>query len=165
MRTQSHANGSPLTQDELAAWRGFLRVHARLLAELDEELQRAEGLAVSAYEVLILLADAPEQRMRISEISARTVLSLSGVSRLVDRLVREGLVEKVPCPADRRGANAVLTADGAARLSTARATHRAGVRARFLDRLSPGEISVLGEVWRRLGSGEGDASPEGAPGQ
>ncbi|MCC6832067.1 MAG: MarR family transcriptional regulator [Thermoleophilia bacterium] len=162
MRTQPHANSGPLTQDELAAWRGFLRVHARLLSELDEELQRTEDLAVSAYEVLILLADAPERRMRISEISARTVLSLSGVSRLVDRLVRDGLVEKRPCPADRRGANAVLTEAGADRLRTARDTHRAGVRTRFLDPLSAGEIAVLGEVWRRLGSGEaepGDATP------
>jgi len=162
LQTQSDAKGAPLSPAELAAWRGLLRVHARLLGELDEELQREEGLSVSAYEVLIMLADAPEMRMRISEISARTVLSLSGISRLVDRLVRDGLVEKLPCPADRRGALAALTPDGAARLTTARVTHRAGVRARYLDRLSPDEVELLGEVWRRLGSGE--AEPGDPPG-
>lgn len=154
MRTQTDATGGPLSPAELAAWRGLLRVHARLVGELDEELQREEGISVSAYEVLIMLADTPGQRLRISEISSRTVLSLSGVSRLVDRLVRDGLVEKLPCPADRRGALAALTPDGAARLETARTTHRSGVRARYLDRLNPEEVVLLGEVWRRLGSGE-----------
>lgn len=146
MRTQPNANGGPLTQDELAAWRGFLRVHARLLSDLDEELQRTEGLAVSAYEVLILLADAPERRMRISEISARTVLSLSGVSRLVDRLVRDGLVEKQPCPADRRGANAVLTEKGWDLLVQAAPRHVDGVREHLVDLLTDAQFAALGSA-------------------
>ncbi|MFN8110873.1 MAG: MarR family transcriptional regulator [Thermoleophilia bacterium] len=142
------------TPAELAAWRGMLRASSRLLNELDEELQRTEGIPLSSYEVLILLADAPEQRLRISDISGSSILSLSGVSRLVDRLVRDGYVEKVKCDQDRRGAFAVLTAKGAKVLSTARTTHRRGVRRRFFDLLSDDEVRELGGVWRRLGSGE-----------
>jgi DNA-binding MarR family transcriptional regulator len=150
-RAPSGARLSPL---ELAAWRGFLRTHAILLRRLDDELQAAEGLSVVAYEVLILVADSPEGRIRISELSRHTLLSLSGTSRLVDRLVRDGLVSKEPCEEDRRGANVVLTDRGRDILSRARRLHRAGVRRAFLDRLDEATLRDLAGVWRTLGGGE-----------
>ncbi len=147
-------SGARLTPLELAAWRGFLRTHAMLVRALDEELQATEGLSVVSYEVLILVADAPEGRIRISELSRHTLLSLSGTSRLVDRLVRDGLVDKEPCEEDRRGANVVLTERGATLLRRVRRAHRAGVRRLFLDRLDDDTLRTLAEVWRTLGGGE-----------
>ncbi|HWH15967.1 MAG TPA: MarR family transcriptional regulator [Miltoncostaeaceae bacterium] len=146
--------GAPLSAEELAAWRGFLRTHATLVRVLDEELQDEMGLSVPAYEVLMLVAREPGGRVRISELSRRTLLSLSGTSRLVDRLVREGLARKEACAEDRRGANVVLTESGRALVDRAGQVHRAGVRRLFLERLEPGDLAALAAAWRRLGTGD-----------
>jgi len=148
------AAGAPLTPDELAAWRGFLRTHAVLVRALDAELQEALGLSAPAYEVLMLVARAPGGHVRISELSRRTLLSLSGTSRLVDRLVRDGLVAKVPCPEDRRGANVALTPPGRDLVDRAGVVHRAGVRRLFLDPLGPDALDGLAAAWARLGTGD-----------
>jgi DNA-binding MarR family transcriptional regulator len=148
------SEGEHLTPLELGAWRGMLRAHARLTREMDAELRARHGISLSAYEVLMLLGDAPRRRMRVSELSAATLLSVSGVSRLVDRLVREGLVAKEACEEDGRGAEAVLTPMGRGRLRAARAGHLADVRRRFLERFSDEELAELARLWERL---EGDA--------
>lgn len=135
---------------ELGAWRGFLRAHAALAKRLDAELVAAHGLALSSYEVLLVLEDAPEGRLRMSEIADSMLLSRSGVTRLVDRLEKEGLIERVSCPTDRRGLHAVLTERGRERLLEARPTHLAGVRAGFLAKFSGLELEQLCEVWERL---------------
>src|SRR5512145_2677746 len=96
--------GDRLTPLELGAWRGMLRAHAELTLRLDAELQARHGISLTSYEVLMLLADAPRGRMRVSALSAATLLSVSGVSRMIDRLVREGLVVKEACEEDGRGA-------------------------------------------------------------
>jgi DNA-binding MarR family transcriptional regulator len=138
---------SPL---ELDAWRGFLRVHAALTNELDAELTAAHGLPLSWYEVLLLLALAPEGRMRMSELADSALLSRSGLTRLVDRLERDGLLERVRCEEDARGLYAVVTARGRAVFEAARATHLDGVRRRFLDQIEPAELGRLGALWKRL---------------
>ena len=135
---------------ELAAWRGFLRVHAALVRELDAELQAEHGVSLTAYEVLIMLEGAPEGRLRMFELSDAVLLSLSGVTRLVDRMVRDGLVTRQRCPSDRRGAFTVLSDAGRAKLAEARPTHLAGVRRRFLDPLTPEALDELATVWERL---------------
>src|SRR5262245_26367215 len=121
---------SPL---ELGAWRGFLRAHAALVRELDRELETEHGLPLTQYEVLLYLNDAPEQQLRMSELAASVLLSQSGVTRLVDRLERQGLVVREPCPSDGRGLLARITDEGRQRLAEARPTHLAGVRARYLS--------------------------------
>jgi DNA-binding MarR family transcriptional regulator len=93
--------------------------------------------------------------MRVSELSAATLLSVSGVSRLVDRLVREGLVAKEACEEDGRGAEAVLTPMGRGRLRAARASHLADVRRRFLARFSDEDLAELAAFWARLDDGGG----------
>jgi len=140
---------SPLAPVELAAWRGLLRSHAALVRELDAELQARHGLSLHEYEVLLTLAEAPDGRMRMSELAEAVVLSQSGLTRLVDRLVHDGSVERRRCDGDRRGFNAELTAAGRKRLREARATHLAGVRSRFLDRFSEEELGVLAGFWER----------------
>src|SRR3954463_3420344 len=98
-----------LSPAELGAWRGFLRVHSTLVKALDAELQEAHGLPLSSYEVLITLRTAPGRRLRMAELADRVILSRSGMTRLVDRLEREGLLERDKCDSDARGFFAVLT--------------------------------------------------------
>ena len=157
----THAQpGRRLSEEELAAWRGFLRVHSALFNQLDAELLAQNDLPVRSYEVLLLLEDAPGRRLRMSDLSRSVLLSPSGVTRLVDRLEREGLVERERCPDDGRGLNAVLTAAGDARLQEARATHLAGVRRLFLDRLGPDDLRRLASFWERLVPGAAGTDAE-----
>jgi len=139
-----------LTPSELAAWRGFLRVHAALTKDLDRELEVAHGLPLSSYEVLITLHAAPERRLRMSELADRTLLSRSGMTRLVDRLEKSGVVARDACGGDARGSFACLTAEGVALLRRVRPKHLADVRERFLRHLDPDDLTQLAGVWERL---------------
>jgi len=143
-------NGKLLSELELGAWRGMLRVHATLVRELDAELERTHRLSLSAYEVLLLLHEAPKRRLRMSELAESALLSLSGMTRLVDRLVRAGLVERERCADDGRVTYATPTREGSRVFRAARVTHLSGVRTRFLSRYSTLEVEALGTAWRRL---------------
>ena len=142
--------GRPFDELELEAWTGFLRAHATLIRELDDELTRAHGLPLSSFEVLFQLSKQQGKRMRLSQLADAVLLSRSGLSRLVQRLVDQGLVERAECPSDARGAFAVLTDEGQRRLDGARETHRAGVRERFLDVLSDAQQRQLAAAWSKL---------------
>src|SRR3954451_7022433 len=135
---------------ELDAWRGFLRSHATLVRELDEELTERHGLPLSSYDVLVQLDEAPDGMLRMSHLADAVLLSRSGLSRLVTRLAHQGLLERVECENDARGAFAAITDRGRETLAAARATHRAGVRERFLDRLGEREQRQLVRAWNRL---------------
>lgn len=145
--------GDRLTQLELGAWRELLRVHATLTRELDEELRRTHGLPLSSYDVLVNLEGAPNRQMRMSELAAAVLLSRSGLTRLVERLERDGLLIRADCPDDARGSLAVLTDAGVARLAQARKTHLRGVREHFLDHFDDDELGRLAEYWRRVLAG------------
>ena len=145
-----------LTPTELGAWRGLLRVHTALVRELDAELEAAHDLPLSSYDVLIYLQSAPGKRLRMAELADSVLLSRSGVTRLVDRLVREGLIVRDTCESDGRGSFAVLTEDGEALLARARPTHLDGVRARFLRHFSDDELEQLARYWERVLPGAAD---------
>src|SRR3954465_12721656 len=151
------AEAVQLDDRELRAWRGMLRVHATLTKALDADLEAAHGLPLSSYEVLLHLDDAEGHRMRMSDLAAMVILSRSGLTRLVDRLEREGLIERQSCASDARGSFASLTPAGRRKLAAARATHLAGVRAMFLDHFTPEEQDLLGAAWERLLPGVADA--------
>lgn len=146
-----------LTQREFGAWAGLLRAHAALTRELDADLEAAHGLPLTSFEVLMYLADSDGERMRMSDLADRVRLSRSGLTRLVDRLETQGLIKRATCPSDARGSFAVLTTAGGERLCAARATHIAGVRERFLSRLTDEEQDGLASVWSRL---IGDFQPD-----
>ena len=107
-----------LTADDprLAPWRAFLEAHARVSRRLDEDLRAEHDLSLAEYDALLNIAQAPDRRIRMRQLSDRVILSKSGVTRLIDRLVADGLVERSACLADARGAEAVLTESGLARL-------------------------------------------------
>ena len=139
-----------LDEEELAAWRGMLRAHAELVRELDAELAREHDMPLSSYEVLLFLNDSSEGRMRMSELADSVLLSRSGLTRLVDRLEREGLLRRERCESDARGFFAEITPEGRRAFAIARRTHLDGVRRLFLSRFSRDELRTLGGMWQKL---------------
>jgi DNA-binding MarR family transcriptional regulator len=135
---------------ELGAWRGFLRTHREVVSVLDEELQRAHDLPLSSYEVLLLLAESPRGRMRMGELAEGLLLSRSGLTRLVDRLERRGLVQRERCEEDARGLFARITTRGREVFQAARPDHLDGVRRHFTSRLDADELDRLAATWRHL---------------
>jgi len=145
-----------LSTEELGAWRGLLRVHSALVKALDAELLAQHALPLTSYEVLINLQAAPGRRRRMAELADGVLLSRSGMTRLVDRLERDGLLERDACTSDGRGTFAVLTDKGEELLSQARRTHLDGVRERFLQHYSETELDQLAGLWNRVLPGAGD---------
>jgi DNA-binding MarR family transcriptional regulator len=148
-----------LRSEELAAWRGLLRVHSALVKALDAELLAVHELPLTSYEVLINLQAAPGRRRRMAELADGVLLSRSGMTRLVDRLERDGLLARDACTDDGRGTYAVLTDKGEACLAGARRTHLDGVRERFLRHFEPDELRTLAGLWERVLPGAADLSP------
>jgi DNA-binding MarR family transcriptional regulator len=146
----SPAEQEALTLGELRAWRGLLRAHACLAKRLDAQLEQAHSLPMSSYEVLHHLQDASGARMRMCDLAEQAQLSRSGLTRMVDRLEREGLLERCSCEHDARGSYACLTDAGHERLEEARVTHLAVVREHFFSRFSEVELSTLADMWERI---------------
>jgi DNA-binding MarR family transcriptional regulator len=136
----------PLDEREMSAWHALIRSHNRVMRRLEAELDSEQGLSLPAYEVLAHLSEAPEQRLRMSELAVHAVLSPSGLTRLVDKLAREGLVQRHRCDADARVIYAVLTPEGLQRLESAYPVHLRGVREHFLDHLSEQQCEALADA-------------------
>jgi DNA-binding MarR family transcriptional regulator len=142
--------GAALQPAEVVAWRGLLRVHTAIVKALDAELERAHGLPLISFEVLVQLTEARGERMRMCDLASTVLLSRSGLTRLVDRLEAEGLLERVACSTDARGAYARLTPSGRERVRGAQATHAAALRALFLRHFGEDELEQLGRFWERV---------------
>ncbi len=134
----------------LAVWRLFLRAHATVIRDLETELLVEQGLPLSFYDVLVQLVEAPGRRLRMTELADRVMLSRSGLTRLVDRLARAGLVERQACEGDARGTFTVLTDAGVERLRKAAPTHLRGIEEHMTSRLAPEELAELGDLLSRL---------------
>ena len=146
----------PLIDEEsMAAWTGFLRVHAALVDVLGRELEHETGLPLSWYDVLAQLAAAPDGRLRMQDLATAVVLSKSGLTRLVDRLEAAGFVERASCPSDRRGTYAHLTPAGTKVLEAARPTHHRGIEEHFVNLVSERDLAALRRVTDKLGDALG----------
>ena len=150
MSTNALVPADALDPRELQAWRGLLRVHASLSKALDAQLESEHGLPLTSYEVLKYLADAEDDKMRMCDLASSVILSRSGLTRLVDRLERDGLLVRESCASDARGAFAKLAPAGREKLDAARITHLAGVRSLFLEHLTDDDLDVLGALWARV---------------
>jgi DNA-binding MarR family transcriptional regulator len=148
-----------LTEPQQRSWRALINVTTGVLAVLDAELRAETGLSLGEYEVLARLSEEPEYSLRMTDLAGRLRLSPSGITRRIDGLVRDGLVERRQCPSDRRGSNAVLTEAGLRRLREAAPAHVRGVRAHFIDQLSERELANLASALSNI---DVDAS-SGAP--
>lgn len=140
----------PLTETELGAWRGLLRTSACVCKQLDAELEAAHGMPLVTYEVLAYVSEADGERMRMCDLAASASLSRSGLTRLIDRLERDGLIERQRCANDARGAWAQLTDAGRERLAAAQAAHLEGLRRLFLSNLTPAEQAMLAQLPGRV---------------
>jgi DNA-binding MarR family transcriptional regulator len=148
-----------LDERRLAAWRALLASHAALVGRLGEELQDEKGLPLPWYEVLLWLNQAPDGRMRMGELAESLLLTPSGVTRLVDRMEADGLVQRQQCPSDRRGWNAVITPAGRSRLRSAAPVHLRGVDRHFGRHLTDEEADLIADA---LGRVLQDVSPDTA---
>lgn len=134
----------------LEAWRSYLQSHASIVRALDAELMAEHGITSRDYEVLLYLAQAPERHLPMSALAERTMLTRSGITRLVDGLVDAGLIERVACPNDARVSYAQLTEPGYDKLRDAGCTHVASIRRLFLESFTPAEIEQLASLLSRL---------------
>jgi DNA-binding MarR family transcriptional regulator len=135
---------------ELAVWRLFLRTHSRVTRRLEADLIAEHSLPLASYDVLFTLMEAPDRRLRMTELADRVVLSRSGMTRLVDRLEREGLVVREACAKDARGMFTVLTDAGYQRLRKASRTHLRGIDEYAVSKLTPDELEALGKTLEKL---------------
>jgi DNA-binding MarR family transcriptional regulator len=140
----------PLDEREMSAWHALIRSHNRVIRQLEAELETEHNLSLPAYEVLAHLSEAPGQRLRMSELAVHAVLTPSGLTRLVDKLSRDGLVCRDRCDADARVVYAVLTPIGRARLEAAYPTHLRGVREHFIDQLSSEQRDAIADALGEL---------------
>jgi DNA-binding MarR family transcriptional regulator len=134
----------------LDAWRSYLQSHASIVRVLDAELAAEHGITTRDYEVLLYLAQAEERRLAMSALAERTMLTRSGITRLVDGLVESGLIERVACPNDARVSYAHLTEIGYSKLRDAGCTHVASIQRLFVEHFSPEEIEQLASLLSRL---------------
>jgi DNA-binding MarR family transcriptional regulator len=134
----------------MGAWHALIRAHSRIIRRLEAELEAEQGLSLPAYEVLAHLSQAPDHQLRMSDLAKHAILTPSGLTRLVDKLSRDGLVERHRCGADARVIFAVLTPAGMEKLERAYPTHLRGVREHFIDWLSAEQqaaiVDALGDL-------------------
>ena len=133
----------PINSSVLAAWRDFLRVHATVVNALEQEMQAEQGLPLSWYDVLVQLAEAPQGRLRLIVLANSVMMSRSGLTRLIDRMEREGLVRREPSPEDLRGIYARITDAGRETWQRATPGHLKGVTRYFSQPLDAADISGL----------------------
>jgi DNA-binding MarR family transcriptional regulator len=134
----------------LGLWAELTSLTGTVRTQLAERLEAEAGVLPDEADLLALLAQAPEQRLRMADVSAALELSKSGVTRLVDRLAARDLVVRAPCPRDRRVIYAGLTEEGRAAAAAATPARAAGLAELLAGRLSPEELESLTASLRRL---------------
>jgi DNA-binding MarR family transcriptional regulator len=139
----------PFTDAEFGAWRGLIRMRETVMREIDSRLRDGGEISLDDYGVLITLVGQPEQRLRMSALAERRLLTASGITRAVMRLEKRGLVRRDEDPDDRRASFAVLTDSGLAALRRAQQVHHATVRELYLGQLSEREQEELGKLFEK----------------
>ncbi|MFV2062349.1 MAG: MarR family winged helix-turn-helix transcriptional regulator [Chloroflexota bacterium] len=158
----AHPEPPSVDDPRLDTWRAFLYAQSALMPRLDADLRKAAGLTLAEFDALAQLGLAPQQRLRMSDLAERVLLSRSGVTRLVDRLEHNGDVRRESSAPDGRGAYAVLTKKGADRVRTAMLDHLAAVDAHFLDHIDPSEMTPLLQALGRVAQANGRPLPSSA---
>ncbi|TMV43977.1 winged helix-turn-helix transcriptional regulator [Paenibacillus mesophilus] len=127
-----------VTEQELSAWRFFIKAHAMIIERIEQDLAEQKRVPLTAYDVLIALFEAPGRKLRFGDLNKKLVLSKSGLTRLVDRMEREGLIRRERSEEDRRGAYAALTELGETELRKAWPVYAKGIKQYFAAPLSAG---------------------------
>lgn len=165
MNAAARAAATPwLDAEEQQAWRAYIDGTRRLLLQLEQDLKTA-GVTHDDYGVLVVLSEAPDDRLRMSDLAQIAVESRSRLSHHIGRLESKGLVRREACEADKRGLYAVLTTEGRRLIESAAPHHVTGVRQWFFNALEPHELAVIGGAFARIaGRLTPEAEPEGCPG-
>ena len=138
-----------LTPTEMKAWRRYILASRRLLDLLDSDLD-GHDLSMPDYEILVQLSDAPDRRMRMSELAANALLSRSRLSHRMKVMEKAGWVKREACPIDKRGYFAVMTPKGWKAIVAAAPDHVESVRMRFIDHLSKADQVAVAEIFERI---------------
>ncbi|MFD8033669.1 MarR family winged helix-turn-helix transcriptional regulator [Streptomyces sp. NPDC059717] len=139
-----------LTPEQERAWRSYIAASWLLEDTIDRQLQQEAGMSHLYYSVLAHLSDAPDRRMRMTDLAEATKITRSRLTYVVTRLEKDGTVRREGCPTDRRGSMAVLTDAGTALLERAAPGHVETVRAAVFDHLTPEQVSQLQAICDRI---------------
>ena len=158
----THGMSNEISKDPMAAWETLLRTVSALLRTFEQELQESEGLPLTWYDVLIQLTEPPDGRLRMQALADRVVLSRSGLTRLIDRMEKAGLVRREPSQEDRRGYYALLTEDGREVLRRARPVHHRGIYEHFTRHLDETDVQALGIAMAKVRRGSQPSDADGS---
>ena len=140
-----------IAPEDIVVWRTLQRMQVTIMRRLENALLAGHDLPLASFDVLQQLAEAPQDRLRMNDLAVGVLLSRSGLTRLVDRLEREGLVVRNACPSDARGLFAVLTPAGRKRLADAAPTYYRCIREHFFDHLGGTELRQIALTAAKLG--------------
>jgi DNA-binding MarR family transcriptional regulator len=138
---------SPL---DLEAWEAFVFAHAAAVGRIERDLAKTDTVSLAWYDVLVALANAPDRRLRLNDLADRVVLSRSGLSRLLDRIEKAGLIAREPTPEDRRGLYAILTPQGERAMRETWPAYADGISHHFATYLNDEEKRVLATALRKV---------------
>lgn len=138
------------TGEHLKMWRAFLKTHSTVVKYLERRMHDQHGLPLAWWDVLIQLADGPGGRLRMGELAESVLLTRSGVTRLLDRMIDAGLVIREPCPGDRRGYYAVITQQGMDTIERVGPDHSKDAWEVFLGCITEEEAVAMREVFNRV---------------
>jgi DNA-binding MarR family transcriptional regulator len=147
---QSEVTLSSPSREALVAWRLFLESSQALVDILDADLQAHSGISLRWYDVLVHLEEAPDDRLRMTELARRIVSSTSGLTRVIDGMERHGLVQRERPPTDRRAVEVVLAPKGIDLLDAARARHRQAIQRHFAQHVTERELQSLTRAFTRI---------------
>lgn len=136
--------------EKVKSWHTFLQVHSRVLSALADEMQAEQDIPLTWYYVLFHLNNDPRGGLRLQELATAIDLSQSGLTRLLDRMAEAHLVERRPCPSDRRGAYAIITPVGKAKLEIATLTYLRGIDEHFMQHLSEDDVDALDRAFNTI---------------
>ena len=136
--------------DRMQVWRDFLATYSRVMAALEEDLQSQSNLPLNWFDVLVQLSEAPDTRLRMQDLASFVMMTRSGLTRRIDRMVEAGLVRREPVPGDRRSAYTALTEEGFQKLLSVVPGHRDRVEQYFRSHLSEQDAEVMRHAFGRM---------------
>jgi DNA-binding MarR family transcriptional regulator len=139
-----------LTQNELRTWLAFLRAHATVTAKLAHAMLQEHRMPITWYDVLVHLYHAPDRRLRMQDLAEAVILSNSGLTRLLDRMLVAGLIDRTACPEDRRVIYATLTEAGTAQIEEILPHHQARIKEYFAAHLTDAEMETIQAALQRV---------------
>ena len=139
-----------VTDQELSAWRLFIQTHVKIIESIEQDLAEQKRVPLTTYDVLIELFEAPNKKLRLGDLTKKVILTKSGLTRLVDRMEREGLLRREKSEEDKRGAYAVLTEAGENELRRAWPVYAQGIKKYFAMPLAEKDLLALKQALEML---------------